>query len=137
MQTDLMFMQQTTSSNFAKGEIVLMIRYFANSILFKNLHFYKFKEIFHTFIYIFSKLSAELVYVRRFNPFPHIDAFWRLYSRRILKTWRQKKKLLKTSKFFFCHHVFNSIQLLYYMYIVCFSKSSAADLMYVGKGFKR
>ena len=31
-----------------------------------------------------------------------------------LKTWRQKKKLLNTSNFFFCHHVFNSIQLLFF-----------------------
>ena len=49
-----------------------------------------------------------------FNPFPHIDAFWCLCSKQLLKTWRQKKKLLKTSNFSFCHHVFNSVQLLYF-----------------------
>ena len=30
------------------------------------------------------------------------------------KTCRQKKKLLKTSNFSFCQHIFNSIQLLYF-----------------------
>ena len=38
-----------------------------------------------------------------FNPFPHIDAFWHLWSRRLLKTMWQKKKLLKTSNFSFSH----------------------------------
>ena len=44
-----------------------------------------------------------------------------------LKTWRQKKKLLETRNFSFCHHVFNSVQLLYFhlkgvthLFRVCF-----------------
>ena len=40
------------------------------------------------------------------NPFPHIDAFWRICSRRLLKTQWQKETLLKTSNSSFCHNVF-------------------------------
>ena len=29
-----------------------------------------------------------------FNPFPHVDAFWCICSRRLLKTLCQKRKLL-------------------------------------------
>ena len=44
------------------------------------------------------------------NPFPHIDAFRCLCSRRLLKTLWRKKKLLKASNFFIWHNVFNCIQ---------------------------
>ena len=47
------------------------------------------------------------------NPFPHIDAFWRLCSRRRLKTLWQEEKYHIIS-FFFCHDFFNFIQLLYF-----------------------
>ena len=47
------------------------------------------------------------------NPFPHIDAFWRLCSRRLLKTLWQEEKYHIIS-FFFCHDFFNFIQLLYF-----------------------
>ena len=43
------------------------------------------------------------------NPFPHIDAFWHLFSRYLLKTFLQKKKkLFKMSNFSFYHDVFNN-----------------------------
>ena len=49
------------------------------------------------------------------NPFPHIDAFWHLCSRRLFENMATKvENLLKTSNFSFCHHVFNSIQLLFF-----------------------
>ena len=41
-----------------------------------------------------------------FLTLPHIDAFWRICSRRFLKISWQKKKLLKKSNFSFCHNVF-------------------------------
>ena len=69
-----------------------------------------------------------------------ISIIWTL-SDDFLKTWRQRKKMLKTSNFYFCHHVFNSIQLLYFhlkvvskCVRVCFSKSPAAKLPVCGKG---
>ena len=74
-------------------------------------------------------------YPQQFNPpFPHIDAFWCLYSRQLLKTWCQKEKLHKTSNFSFCQYVFNFFQ---YYSSICkdFSKLSAAALLYVGKGY--
>ena len=43
-----------------------------------------------------------------FNPFPHIDAFWHLCSRRLSKTLWQKEKLLNTSNFSFAK-VFSSL----------------------------
>ena len=48
-------------------------------------------------------------------PFPHVDASSLTpLMQTVLKTLRQMKKLLKTSNFPFCHHVFNSIQLLFF-----------------------
>ena len=80
---------------------------------------------------------------KRLNPFPHIDAFWRHCNRRLLKTLRQKKKLLIMSNFSFCHNVFNSylkiiLSFIEILNIFCntFTKSSAADLLYVRKGLR-
>ena len=41
------------------------------------------------------------------NPFPPVDAFGRIWSRRLLKASWQKEKLFKTSNFSFCQNVFN------------------------------
>ena len=80
-------------------------------------------------------LVGEMAYIRIFfypcvvfNPFPHIDTF--------LKTWRQKKKLLRTSNFSFCHHVFNSIQLFFLSFKGSFQFISAmsSKSLYVGYG---
>ena len=38
------------------------------------------------------------------NPFPHIDTFWHLCSRKFFENMATKEE---TSNFFFCHHVFN------------------------------
>ena len=46
------------------------------------------------------------------NPFPLIDTFWCLCSRRLLKTLWQKEKLLKTSNFSLCHNVFNFLSVI-------------------------
>ena len=46
----------------------------------------------------------------KLNTFPHTDTFWRLCSRRPLKTLWQKEKLLILSNFSICHNAFNSIQ---------------------------
>ena len=47
-----------------------------------------------------------------FNPFLHIVAFWRLFSRKLLKTVWQKEKMLIMSNFCFCHTVFNFLSVL-------------------------
>ena len=44
-----------------------------------------------------------------FYPFPHIDTFWTLCSRRLLKTAWLKEKILKTSNFSIDHNFYNSI----------------------------
>ena len=50
-------------------------------------------------------LRTDLLYVGKGlilcfnNPFPHTDAFWSLYSRRLLKTVWQKEKLPLMSNF--------------------------------------
>ena len=71
--------------------------------------------------YVFKKPSAagasESVYMRErfngnwyerllqrhvyFNPLPHIDTFWPICSRRLLKTLQLKEKLLICAQFFF------------------------------------
>ena len=53
---------------------------------------------------------SRLKVILLISPFPISDAFWCLYSRRLLKTFWQKEKLLNMNNFFFCHNVFNSIQ---------------------------
>ena len=65
------------------------------------------------------------------NLFPHTYALLWLCCRQLLKTLWQKEKLLIMSNFSFCHNVFNSFQLLCFHYR---KLSSAADLLYVGKG---
>ena len=42
-----------------------------------------------------------------FNPFPNKPWFLRVYSTGLLKTMREKEKLLVTSNFSFSHIVFN------------------------------
>ena len=82
------------------------------------------------------------LFQQRFNPFPHIDASDASAAEVFLKTWRQKKKLLKSSNFSFFHHVFNysitgivsSFKGNFQFFSGMFSKSSAADLLYLGKG---
>ena len=82
---------------------------------------------------IFSIINRESL-----NPFPHIVAFWRLCKDDFLKTCWQKKKLLKTSNFSFIHHVFNSIQLLYFhlkgVFFVFVFKVVGCRFVVCGKG---
>ena len=63
-----------------------------------------------------ASLSIELpgldyLFTPELNPFPHKDVS---AADGVLKTWRQEEKLLKTTNYSFCHHVFNSIQSLYF-----------------------
>ena len=62
-------------------------------------------SIIHDTFIIHNSFAAKA-----FNPFQPIDAFWCIRSRRLLKTWWQKEKLLKTSNFSFCHNVFDYFQ---------------------------
>ena len=41
-----------------------------------------------------------------FNPFPHIDTFWRPWETSLLKTLWEKEKMLVMSNFSFTHCVF-------------------------------
>ena len=68
-------------------------------------------------MFIYICLQARAVS----NRFPHADAYWSLYSRRVLETILTKEKLLKMSNVSFCHNVFTSIQWfhLYRLSILC------------------
>ena len=44
-----------------------------------------------------------------FNPFPPVDDIWQLWSRRLLKTLCQKKKLIMMSNFSFWHSAINTL----------------------------
>ena len=59
----------------------------------------------------YSRVNLVLIQITFERPqqttFPHIDAFWCLWSRRLLKTLWQKKKLLMMSNFSFSHNVFH------------------------------
>ena len=70
-------------------------------------------QIFH----MFSMQMSLKMYNQIIKPFPHTDSFWRLYSRRFLKTLWQKWKLLMMSNFPFCHFQSN----IFFLYpSVCF-----------------
>ena len=86
--------------------------------------------------------EVSWILLRLINPFPYINAFGRLCSRRLFENMAQKKKLLKTSNFSFlppCFQldsiiVFFSIKGNFCAFADTFSKSSASDFLYVGKG---
>ena len=88
-----------------------------------------------------SHVSAVRNFLRQcLNLFPHTYAFWRLYSRRTLKTLWQKDKLLIMSNCSICHYVFNFSNcsfiyrdFFYYLSKV-FSKLAAAYLLYARMG---
>ena len=61
-----------------------------------------------------------------FNPFPHVDAFWCLCCRGLFENMATKEEIAQ-----------NDIQLLFFHlkgFSYMFSKSSAEDLLFVGKG---
>ena len=76
------------------------------------------------------------------NPFPHKDSFWRLCSRRLCTNMVTKEEIAKNEQFLllsqcFQLNVFNnwtSFKGSFQIVSGMFSKSSAAELLYVGKG---
>ena len=78
-----------------------------NNVFDSGLSFHCFRR--HWFLDLFFKKNHGYNVIL-INPFPHIDAFWRLCSRRMLKTLGEKEILLKTSNLSFCKYVFNFYQ---------------------------
>ena len=76
------------------------------------------------------------------NPFPNKPWFLRVYSTNLLKTLREKKKLLVTSNFSFSHSVFYPFRELYIFFIkfeIVFCKLSQfgrVQNLWFGKGLK-
>ena len=76
-----------------------------------------------------------------FNPFPHIDAFWRLCSKRLFENIMTKGEIAQNEQFLFLPQLFHFLVISYpfnyrdflFFYKIC-SKSSAAELSYEGKG---
>ena len=62
----------------------------------------------HNDIWTFRKSETEDSSDRKkvLNPFPHNDAFWRLWETGLSKTLWEKEKLLIMSNFSFSHSVF-------------------------------
>ena len=76
-----------------------------------------------------------------FNPFPHINAFGRLCSRRLFENIVTKEEIAQNVQFLFLPQCFPLLVIGYpfnYRDFLCFdkigSKSSAAELLYEGKG---
>ena len=59
-------------------------------------------------ILVYTVILNEHFFIQSLSDASTTDIF--------LKTWQQKKKMLKTSNFSVCHHMFSSIQLLYFHY---------------------
>ena len=62
------------------------------------------------------------IFLRSWNPFPHIDAFWRICSRRLFENIVSKEEIAQNKQF------------LLFFDKIC-SKSSTAELSYEGKGY--
>ena len=75
------------------------------------------------------------------NHFPHIDAFWRLCSRQLFEKIVTKEEIAQNEQFLLLSQCFPLLIIGYpfnysdflYFYKIC-SKSSAAELLYEGKG---
>ena len=75
------------------------------------------------------------------NPFPHIDTFWRLCSRRLFKNIVTKEEIAQNEQFLLLPQCFPLLVIGYpfnyrdFLFFdkIC-SKSSAAELSYEGKG---
>ena len=72
------------------------------------------KWLIHDFFFRYAMSENRLLYVclkfyTLHNPFPHADAFWRIWNRRLLKTLWQKEILPIMRNFSFSFIIFNSI----------------------------
>ena len=75
------------------------------------------------------------------NPFPHIDAFWRLCSRQLFENIVTKEEIAQNLQFLLLPQCFPLLVISYpfnyrdflFFNKIC-SKSSAAELSYEGKG---
>ena len=97
---------------------VVNIFFAKDFVMLKKFCFYRFLFVFlqlikvflllflYGFILLFLKNCCRNLYD---SPNKHVDAFWHLCSRWLLKTLWQKEKLLLTCNFSFCHNVFKSI----------------------------
>ena len=75
-----------------------------------------------------KKNETQMIYL---NHFPQIDSFCHLCSRRIFKTLWQKEKLLTMYSTLF-YNLTSFIE-QFHIFALIISKSSAADLLYVGE----
>ena len=57
---------------------------------------------FNTWVFSFTKLNVNL----SFNPFPHIDAFWRLCSRQLFENIVTKEEIAQNMQFLFLPQCF-------------------------------
>ena len=67
-----------------------------------------------TFVTTFSTKMFQKSSAAELNPFPHIDAFGCLCSIWLFQNMATKEEIAQNKHFSSCHHVFNSIQLLYF-----------------------
>ena len=75
-----------------------------------------------------------LCYICIINPFPHIDACWRLCSKILFNTLWQKEKLCHIVSTYFSNYTFIYRVYLFFTYMI--TKMSAPDLLYVEKGWR-
>ena len=90
---------------------------------------------------IFGRQLCAKIWTISINPFPHIDAFWRLCSRQLFENIATKEEIAQNKQFLLLPQRFPLLVIGYpfnYRDILFFdkicSKSSAAELSYEGKG---
>ena len=75
---------------------------------------------------------TEKMLKAEFNPFPHIDAFWHLCSRQLFENIVTKEEIAQCFPLLVIGYPFNHRDFPLFDKIC--SKSSAAELLYEGKG---
>ena len=95
-------------------------------------------------IFSFCDLLAGSIYFLSntlVNPLPHIDAFWCLCSRWLFEKIVTKEEIAQNKQFLLLPQCFPLLVIGYpfnyreFLFVDICSKSSAADLLYVGKGY--
>ena len=74
------------------------------------------------------------------NPFPHIDAFWRLCSRQLFEIIVTKEEIAQNKQFLLLPQCFPLLVIGYpfnyrdFLFLSKYTQSSTAELSYEGKG---
>ena len=92
-------------------------------------------------LFILNSYNLLKKFLRLFNPFPLVDTFYHICSRRLFKKNVAKEEITHDEQFLhlprcflLCAIIILSFREIFSIFILVCLKSSAAGLLYVGKG---